>query len=74
MQAIIDTGLAEASFRPGVDALELHLQISALCFYVVGNRYTVRTIFGLDMADPAVLARRREAIVGAVLASVRRHH
>ncbi|MBU6167062.1 MAG: TetR/AcrR family transcriptional regulator [Alphaproteobacteria bacterium] len=70
MQAIIDKGLAEGSFRPGLDPLELHLQISSLCFYVVSNRYTINTIFGLDMADPAVIARRRAAIVATMLAAV----
>ncbi len=71
MQAIIDKGTAEGVFRPGIDALELHLQISSLCFYVVSNRYTIRTIFGLDMADDAVIAHRRAAIVATILASVR---
>lgn len=71
LQAIIDKGLAENVFRTGIDPLELHLEISSLCFYVVSNRYTIRTIFGLDMADPDVVARRREAIVRAILAVVR---
>ena len=71
MQAIIDKGVAEGVFRPHLDALELHLQISSLCFYVVSNRHTIHTIFGLDMADADVLARRRAAILATVLASVR---
>ncbi|MEI6419194.1 MAG: TetR family transcriptional regulator [Sphingomonadales bacterium] len=70
MQAIIDKGMAEGVFRPGIDGLELHLQISSLCFYMVSNRYTINTIFGLNMADPAVIAQRRAAIVATVLASV----
>jgi AcrR family transcriptional regulator len=72
MQAIIDKGVAEGVFRPGIDPLELHLQISSLCFYMVSNRYTIATIFGLDMAAPDTVARRRAAIVDTVLASVRR--
>lgn len=71
MQAIIDKGVGEGVFRAGLDALELHLQISSLCFYVVSNRHTIQTIFQLDMADYDVIARRREAIVATVLASVR---
>lgn len=71
MQAMIDKGVAEGSFRAGLDALELHLQISSLCFYIVSNRYTIRTIFGLNMADAAVIAGRRAAIVATILAAVR---
>ena len=72
MQAIIDKGMAEGTFRDGLDPLELHLQVSSLCFYVVSNRYTIRTIFGLDMANPEVIARRRDAIVHTMLGAVRR--
>ena len=64
--------MAEGSFRDGINPLELHLQISSLCFYMVSNRYTINTIFGLNMADPAVITPRRAAIVETVLASVRR--
>ena len=70
MQAIVEKGVAEGSFRPGINPLELHLQISSLCFYIVSNRYTISTIFGLNMADPAVVAQRRAAIVHTILASV----
>lgn len=72
MQAIIDKGMAEGTFRAGLDPLELHLQISSLCFYVVSNRHTIRTIFGLDMANQEVIARRRAAIVHTILEAVRR--
>lgn len=72
MQKIIDKGVAEGSFKAGVDPLELHLQISSLCFYVVSNRHTILTIFGLDMADAGVIAARRAAIVQTILAAVRR--
>lgn len=72
MQAIIDKGVAEGVFRDGLDPLELHLQISSLCFYVVSNRYTIDTIFGLDMADPAVIAKRRAAIADTIIAAARK--
>jgi AcrR family transcriptional regulator len=71
MQAIIDKGVAEGVFRTGLDALELHLQISSLCFYVVSNRHTIKVIFGVDMSVAETIARRRAAIVATVLATVR---
>jgi AcrR family transcriptional regulator len=72
MQAIIDKGQAEGVFRDGINALELHLQISSLCFYVVSNRHTIQTIFQLDMSDPQVIAARRRAIADTIIAAVRK--
>ena len=35
-------------FRRGLDPIELHWQISALCFFNVSNRATFSKIFGRD--------------------------
>lgn len=69
---ILDKGIAEAVFRPGVNPLGLHLTISALCFYNVSNRYTLRAIFGVDLSDTGERARRREQVADTILASVKR--
>jgi len=54
-------------FRPGLDPLELHWQVSALCFFNVSNRATFSKIFGRDIGAPAELARLRESSVEMVL-------
>jgi AcrR family transcriptional regulator len=69
--AILDRGVAEAVFREGVDPLALHLTMSAMSFYCVSNRYTIRAGFGLDLSGKKQKAARREQIVETVLASVR---
>ena len=44
-------GLSQGVFRPGIDPLDLHWQISALCFFSVSNRPTFSSLFGRDPAD-----------------------
>jgi hypothetical protein len=36
-----------------VDAVDLHMMISAFCFFRVANRHTFGAIFGRDPLDPA---------------------
>jgi AcrR family transcriptional regulator len=65
-QALIDRGVADGSFRAGVDAIDLHMTISALAFYFVANRYTFGTLFGADMLSATAAAKRRAQVVDTV--------
>lgn len=67
---ICEKGTREGVFRSGICPIELHLSISALCFYNVANRATVLEGFGFDMADPCVRVRRRESVIQTILRSV----
>jgi AcrR family transcriptional regulator len=49
----LDRGYRAGVFRRTVDPVDLHMMISAFCFFRVANRYTFRIAFGGDMADPA---------------------
>lgn len=69
---IIAKGHEEGVFRPDIDPIDLHMTISALCFYNVSNRYTFSEIFRRDMTSPAAVQRRREQVVDVVLASCRK--
>jgi len=71
IRRIVERGKAAGAFRNDVDPTDLHLSISALCFYSVSNRYSFSTIFKIDMTSPEALAARRESIVATILASVR---
>ena len=66
LQRLLDRGLQARSFRKDIDPVELHMTISALCFYNVSNRYTFGRIFQRDMTSVAALARRRETIVDII--------
>ena len=56
-----------ASFRKGLDPIELHWQVSALCFFNVSNRATFSKIFGSDIGTPKALASLRRNAVDMVL-------
>ncbi len=67
MERVYDRGVAASLFRPGLDQIDLHMTISALAFFNVSNRHTFSKIFGRNLADPEVLARRREIVIDTVL-------
>jgi AcrR family transcriptional regulator len=72
LRGIYERGVAEGAFRAGLDPLDLHLTISALSFYNVSNRCTIREIFGHDMGAPEARAARRASVIDAVLRYVRK--
>lgn len=65
--ALVTRGAAEGVVRDGVDALDLHLAMSALCFYPVSNRYTVLSNFGRDMGAAEVRRAQRATVVDLIL-------
>ncbi|MHB2168707.1 TetR family transcriptional regulator [Alsobacter sp. R-9] len=65
IQALADVyrrGVEEGVFREGLDVIDLHMTISALCFFNVSNRATFSRIFRVDMDDPATTAHRRSVV------------
>jgi AcrR family transcriptional regulator len=64
-------GVAEGVFRDDFKPIDLHMNISALSFFNVSNRYTFGYIFDLDLTDKAVHAARREEIVETITRYVR---
>ena len=66
LQRLLDRGMQARCFRKDIDPVELHMTITALCFYNVSNRYTFGRIFQRDMTSVAALARRRETIVDII--------
>jgi AcrR family transcriptional regulator len=63
-------GVKAGAFRPGLDPIDLHWQISALCFFNVSNRATFSSIFKRDLAAAASLASLREGVVDMILRHV----
>jgi AcrR family transcriptional regulator len=50
---ILERGYAAGSFRRRAEPLDVHMIISAFCFFRVANRYTFGAIFDVDLTDPA---------------------
>ncbi|HSE77217.1 MAG TPA: TetR/AcrR family transcriptional regulator [Alphaproteobacteria bacterium] len=72
LHAIYERGVRAGVFRQGLDPVDLHMSISAMCFFNVSNRFTFSTIFKRDMSSPTVLDARRRITVETILRFVRR--
>ena len=68
IDAILARGRAEGSFTRDIDAVDVHMMISAFCVFRVANRHTFGTLFDRDLADPGLREHYRrmlgEMIVG----------
>jgi AcrR family transcriptional regulator len=49
---ILERGYASGVFLRKIDAIDLHLMVSAFCFFRMSNRHTFGALFGRDMLDP----------------------
>lgn len=65
--SIYRRGVESGDFRAGLDPLELHWQVSALCFFNVSNRATFSKIFSRDMGSAEHQSRLRKNTVEMVL-------
>jgi AcrR family transcriptional regulator len=72
IEDLLARGIAAGLFRDDVDAIDLHLLISSMCFHRIGNRHTFGAAFGRDPSHPRLRARHRAMVVDAVLRFVRR--
>lgn len=69
LQALDETlrrGEKAGVFRPGVQAVDLHMLISSFCFYRVSNRHTFSEIFQIDLEERAVKSRHKAMIGDSV--------
>ena len=69
---IVERGQKAGVFRSGLDAVDLHMSISALSFFNVANRHTFALLFQRDMETPRALVARRDSIIEMVVRFVRK--
>lgn len=72
LAAILQRGQRDGVFRKDIDAVDVHMLISAFCFFRVSNRHTFGTLFRRDLSDQAVRKRHKALIADAVLRSLER--
>ncbi|MBV9855332.1 MAG: TetR family transcriptional regulator [Streptosporangiaceae bacterium] len=65
---ILERGYASGVFRRRVDAVDLHMMVSAFCYFRMSNRHTFGAIFGRDMLDPGRRDHYR-AMIGELITS-----
>jgi AcrR family transcriptional regulator len=71
LDALLRRGERVGAFRPGVDAQELYISISALCFFTFSNTYTLSAVFGRDLMAADALVARRQHVIDFVLTALR---
>ena len=69
---ICKRGVAAGVFRRDIDPIDLHMSISALCFFNVSNRHTFSLIFKRDFDSPKAVGARRDSVVEMVVRFVRK--
>jgi AcrR family transcriptional regulator len=67
LQDALSRGQRDGTFRADVDALDVHMMISAFCFFRVANRHTFGALFGRDLLDPAARDRYRTMLADMVV-------
>lgn len=67
LKRILDRGVAEGTFRAGIDPVQLHITMAAVGYYYLTNQYTGRVIYGFDFADKAALDARLAFNIDSIL-------
>lgn len=67
IRSVLARGSATGQFRSGIDPIDLHLMISAFCFFRVGNRHTFEAIFQVDLSEPVGRERHKRMIGDAII-------
>ena len=62
IERILERGYADGTFTREIDAVDLHMMISAFCVFRMANRHTFGAIFDRDPADPALRDRYRQML------------
>jgi AcrR family transcriptional regulator len=66
LTTILERGRKEGVFRADLDPVDVHLMISAFCFFRVSNRHTFGAIFNRDLSDQKLRKRHKKMIIEAV--------
>jgi AcrR family transcriptional regulator len=64
---ILDRGYASGAFVRKVDAIDLHMMISAFCVFRVSNQHTFGVLFDRDLTSPDLRDRYRKMLADMVV-------
>jgi AcrR family transcriptional regulator len=68
LEEILERGRTDGSFRGGVEALDVHMVISAYCVFQIANNHTFSYLFDYDMRSKAQRAHNRQVLGDLVVA------
>jgi AcrR family transcriptional regulator len=72
LEEVIERGVDAGLFRDDVDAIDVHMMISAYAFFHVANRHTFAALFNRDMLEPALQPAHRELMGDMIVATMTR--
>ncbi len=64
---ILERGRATGVFKSAIAPIDLHMMISAFCFFRISNRHTFNLIFHQDLTAPDTGARHKRMIGDAII-------
>jgi AcrR family transcriptional regulator len=64
---LLKRGYASGVFKVNAEPIDIHMMISAFCFYRVSNQYTFKALFSCDVGDPSIRSRQRQMVVDTVI-------
>ena len=64
---ILDRGVAEGVFRPGIDPAQLNITIAAIGYYYLTNRFTGAIVYERDLMTPEALDERLRFNVDTIM-------
>jgi AcrR family transcriptional regulator len=67
----LERGQRDGTFRADIDALDVHMMISAFCFFRVANRHTFGALFNRDLLDPTARQHYRTMLAEMVIGYLR---
>jgi len=67
LDTILQRGRHQGVFRSGIGPVDLHMLISAFCFFRVSNRHTFGVLFDWDLSAPDLRKRHKRMIGDAIL-------
>jgi len=67
---LLERGVAEGVFRPGIDPVQLNITIAAIGYYYLTNRYTGAIIYERNLMKPEALKERLEFNIETIMRMV----
>lgn len=69
LDGILRRGRRTGGFRSDINPIDLHMLISAFCFFRVSNRHTFGTLFACDLTS-ATLRRKHKRMIGDAIVAL----
>lgn len=67
IREVLERGVAEGTFRSGVDPVQLYISIAGLSYFYLSNAVTLGTIFSRNLLTRNAIKARREHITEVIL-------